>query len=91
MAVWKLPELPSGRERNNPWRAKVRGKIHDSPSRKDAEHWERTQLHNYATAGLPLTIDALRKVIHARKDLAATDIRRAATDKMNRTEELIIV
>jgi integrase len=62
MAVWKLPKLPSGRQRNNPWRAKVRGRIHDSPTCKDAEHWERTQLHNYATAGLPLTIDALRKI-----------------------------
>lgn len=62
MAVWKLPKLPSGRYRNKPYRAKVRGKVKDFPTRKAAEYWETQQLVSYATSGLPLTIEALQKV-----------------------------
>jgi integrase len=62
MAVWKLPKLPSGRDRNKPYRAKVKGKVQDFPTKKDAEHWHTQQLSSYSTTGLPLTIDALRKV-----------------------------
>lgn len=62
MAVWKLPKLPSGKERNLPWRAKVKGQVKDFPTRKDAEFWEAMQLRSYALTGLPLTIEALKQV-----------------------------
>src|SRR5579864_1865242 len=62
MAVWKLPKLPSGRDRNNPYRAKVKGKVKDFPTRKSARYWETQQLVSHATTGLPLTIEALQKV-----------------------------
>ena len=57
--MWKLPKLPSGRERNKPYRAKVKGRVKDFPTRKSAEYWETQQLVSYATTGLPLTIEAL--------------------------------
>jgi integrase len=62
MAVWKLPKLPSGRNRNKPYRAKIKGRVKDFPDRKTAEYWATQQLVSYATTGLPLTIEALEKV-----------------------------
>jgi integrase len=61
MAVWKLPKLPSGRERNKPYRAKVKTRIKDFLTRKDAEYWERCQLQSYTLTGLPLTVEALER------------------------------
>lgn len=62
MAVWKLPKLPSGNQRNLPYRAKVKGQVKDFLTRKDAEYWQTMQLKSYALTGLPLTIEALKQV-----------------------------
>jgi integrase len=58
MAVWKMTDKP----RRLPWRAKVKNQVKNFLTKQDAEFWERSQLQSITLTGLPLTIEALKKV-----------------------------
>jgi integrase len=57
MAVWKMPDG----KRKLPWRAKVKGRVKNFLTQRDALFWERSQLQSYTLTGLPLTVEVLQK------------------------------